>query len=190
MSASRTTGRSRVGRGLAIAAVAISTALVIVGVSIALFFNPVWVSFAQGRTDAPAFTGWTSEQVDAVTRDIVIEVWLGPGDFDQDVAGRPVFEARERSHMSDVRGVVLSFYALVLAALARAADGADHVGQLAELFDVGTVELLGQDDVKRLVVAIKGGDAMGGVGSGLLGVWTRGIYGLHVPPQHRGDQAR
>jgi len=103
---------------LAVAAVAIATALVITGTAIALFFNPVWVSFAQGRTDAAAYAGWTSEQVDAVTRDIVIEVWLGPGTFEQEVAGGPVFEARERAHMADVRRVVLSFYALVLAGAA------------------------------------------------------------------------
>jgi len=53
-----------------------------------------------------------------VTRDIVLEVWFGPGTFVQEVAGGPVFDERERSHMADVRGVVLVFYALVLAALA------------------------------------------------------------------------
>jgi integral membrane protein (TIGR01906 family) len=117
VSATEAGGRSGVGRRLAIAAVAIATALVITGAAIALFFNPVWVSFAQGRADAAAYTGWTPEQVDAVTRDIVLEVWFGPGTFDQEVDGVPVFEARERSHMADVRSVVLSFYAVVLAAL-------------------------------------------------------------------------
>jgi integral membrane protein (TIGR01906 family) len=99
-------------------AVAVATALVITGASVALFFNPAWVSFAQGRANAAAFTGWTPEQVDTVTRDIVLEVWFGPGTFVQEVAGGPVFDERERSHMADVRGVVLVFYALVLAALA------------------------------------------------------------------------
>jgi integral membrane protein (TIGR01906 family) len=117
VSAAGSGSRSRVGRRLATAAVAIATALVITGVAIALFFNPVWVSFAQGRADAAAYTGWTPEQVDAVTRDIVMEIWLGPGSFGQEVAGQPVFDERERSHMADVRSVVLSFYAVVLAAL-------------------------------------------------------------------------
>jgi integral membrane protein (TIGR01906 family) len=117
VSAAEVEGRPGIGRRVAILAVALATALVITGTAIALFFNPVWVSFAQGRTDAPALTGWTAEQVDAVTRDIVLEVWLGPGSFEQEVAGQPVFVARERSHMADVRRVVLSFYALVLAAL-------------------------------------------------------------------------
>lgn len=76
----------------------------------------------------------------------------------------------------------------VVAALPRAADGADHVGELAELFDVGAVELLGQDDVKRPVVAVEGGDAMGGVGSGngRLGRGTRGVDGLHGSPSALG----
>jgi integral membrane protein (TIGR01906 family) len=100
----------RLRRGLATGAVAVATILV--------FFNPAWVSFAQGRSDAAAWTGWTTEQVDAVTREIVLEVWLGPGTFEQEVAGEPVFDDRERSHMADVRQLVLSFYALVLLAAA------------------------------------------------------------------------
>lgn len=103
-------------RGLARGAVAVATALVIVGVAIALFFNPLWVGFAQGRADAAAWTGWTPGQVDAVTRDIVVEVWMGPGTFAQEVDGEPVFTAAERSHMADVRQLVLAFYAVVVAA--------------------------------------------------------------------------
>jgi integral membrane protein (TIGR01906 family) len=107
-------GPARVARLLAGIAVGLATALVIVGVTIALFFNPAWVSVAQGRADAAAYTGWTAEEVDAVTRDIVVEVWFGPGTFEQEVAGEPVFTERERAHMADVRGVVLTFYAFVL----------------------------------------------------------------------------
>jgi len=118
VSATGAEGRTGLGRRLAVLAVAVATALVITGASVALFFNPAWVSFAQGRANAAAFTGWTPEQVDTVTRDIVLEVWFGPGTFVQEVAGGPVFDERERSHMADVRGVVLVFYALVLAALA------------------------------------------------------------------------
>jgi integral membrane protein (TIGR01906 family) len=111
--------RPEIGRRVASVMVAVATAVVITGASIALFFNPLWVSFEQGRANAAAYTGWTPGQVDAVTRDIVMEVWLGPGTFTQEVAGEPVFAARERSHMADVRGIVLAFYAFV--ALAAAA---------------------------------------------------------------------
>ncbi len=107
-------GPSIPGRSLAGVAVALSTALVVVGVAVAVFFNPVWVSFAQARADAAAWTGWAAEEVDGVTRDVVLEVWLGPGTFEQAVAGKPVFDERERSHMADVRRVVLAFYGIVL----------------------------------------------------------------------------
>ena len=69
MSGTGAPGRTTPGRRLAGIAVAVATALVIAGVAIALFFNPIWVSFAQGRADAAAWTGWTAQQVDAVTRD-------------------------------------------------------------------------------------------------------------------------
>jgi integral membrane protein (TIGR01906 family) len=108
----------RLRRGVASGVVAVATILAVVGLTIALFFNPAWVSFAQGRSDAAAWTGWSPEQVDVVTRAIVLEVWLGPGTFEQEVAGEPVFNDRERSHMSDVRQLVLSFYAVVLLAVA------------------------------------------------------------------------
>jgi integral membrane protein (TIGR01906 family) len=110
--------RTSIGRRLTTAAIAVATALVITGATIALFFNPVWVSFAQGRANAAAYTGWTPAQVAAVTRAVVLEVWLGPGEFAQEVAGEPVFDARERAHMADVRRVVLAFYVVVLAAVA------------------------------------------------------------------------
>ena len=143
--APRTTARHR----LAGAAVAIATALVITGIAIALFFNPAWVSFAQGRANAAAFTGWTAAQVDAATGDIVREVWLGPGTFEQEVAGRPVFEDRERSHMADVRGIVMAFYGVVIGGAALlllvgvASRGAPWfwraVGTGAKLLAVGTI---------------------------------------------------
>jgi integral membrane protein (TIGR01906 family) len=141
--------RSRPGRLVAAAAVAVATALAIAGITIALFFNPAWVSFAQARADAAAWTGWTAEQVDEVTREIVLEVWLGPGTFEQEVAGEPVFDERERAHMADVRRVVLSFYAFVLlgAGVLLVAGLASRgspwfwraVGSGAKLLAVGTV---------------------------------------------------
>jgi len=117
VSATGSEGATGLAGRLAGGVVAVATALVITGASIALFFNPAWVSFAQARANAAAYTGWTPRQVDTVTREIVLEVWLGPGTFEQTVAGEPVFVERERSHMADVRAIVLAFYAVVLAAL-------------------------------------------------------------------------
>ncbi len=131
------------------AAVAAATALVIVWVAIAVFFNPAWVSFAQGRANAAAYTGWTPAQVDTVTPGIVLEVWFGPGTFEQAVDGMPVFVERERAHMADVRRVVVSFTVLsalglvVLLAIGLGSRGAPWfwraVATGAKLLGVGTV---------------------------------------------------
>jgi integral membrane protein (TIGR01906 family) len=98
--------------------VAISTILVIVAVAIAIFLNPLWVGFEQDRTGAAALTGFTSDQVHAVTGGILHDLVIGPPAFDQVVDGTPVLNARERSHMTDVRGVFIAFGGLaVLGAL-------------------------------------------------------------------------
>jgi integral membrane protein (TIGR01906 family) len=116
VSAGGSAGRSGLGRRLAGVGVALATALVITGVAIALFFNPAWVSFAQGRANAAAYTGWTAEQVDAVTRDIVLESGSDRGP--SATGRRPAVFDGERSHMVDVRGVLMMFYTVVAAALA------------------------------------------------------------------------
>jgi len=149
MSGTGSDGRPGIGSRLAGVLVAVATALVITGASIALFFNPAWVSFAQGRANAAAYTGWTPAEVDAVTRDVVLEVWFGPGTFGQQVAGQAVFNERERAHMVDVRGVVLAFSALVAAALA--------------VLLVGVVAARGSGWFRRAVALGAGGLAIGAV---------------------------
>ncbi len=110
--------------GLRAALVGFATAVSLVGLAVALFFNPVWVGFEQDRTQANLWTGYTPEQVHAVTNDILREVYLGPGTFLQQVDGVAVFEPRERSHMADVRGVAVLFFGLALAcALVLLASG-------------------------------------------------------------------
>ena len=81
-----------------------------------MFFNPVWVSFEQGRTRADLWTGYTPAVVRTVTDSVLAEVYLGPGTFTQSVDGTPVFNDRERAHMANVHGVVVAFFLLVLAA--------------------------------------------------------------------------
>ncbi len=90
-----------------------ATILTLVGIAIGLFFNPVWVSFEQGRTRADLWTGYTPETVRTVTDSVLAEVYLGPGTFAQSVDGTPVFNERERAHMANVRGVVVVFFGLV-----------------------------------------------------------------------------
>jgi integral membrane protein (TIGR01906 family) len=105
-------------RSLVLSAVAgVAAVLVVLGAAIALFFNPVWVAFEQGRSAADLWTGWDAATVRAVTDAVVMEVFLGPGTFAQTVGGIPVFTAAEAGHMADVRRVVLAFGVVVLAAL-------------------------------------------------------------------------
>lgn len=98
--------------------IGLATMLTLVGIAIGLFFNPVWVAFEQGRTHADLWTGYSPQALRTVTDSVLGEVYLGPGTFAQAVDGAPVFSARERSHMADVRGIVVGFFALVLAAAA------------------------------------------------------------------------
>jgi integral membrane protein (TIGR01906 family) len=109
----------------------IAAALVIVALAILPFLNPVWVSFAQGRAQAEAWTGFTTAQLAAVTNPILRDLVVGPPVFDVTLDGAPVLKDAERDHMRDVRGVFFGFFvvaavaAVVLAALFVAARGRD-----------------------------------------------------------------
>lgn len=106
-------------RSLLAVLVSIATVLVIVGLVLAIFFNPIWINFEQERTGVPALTGFTSDEVRAAMGSILRDVILGPPTFAVEVRGQPVLDAAERSHMVDVYGVMRAFMAVVgLAALA------------------------------------------------------------------------
>ena len=94
----------------------ISAALVIVALAILPFLNPVWVSFAQERAQAEAWTGFTTEELAAVTNPILLDLVLGPPDFDVTLDGAAVLNDNERGHMRDVRGVFFGFFAAAVAA--------------------------------------------------------------------------
>lgn len=98
--------------------VAAATVVVIAGVSVVPFLNPIWVGFEQDRSGAAASTGFSPEQVHAVTGDILHDLIVGPPDFAQAVSGTAVFSDRERAHLVDVRAVFIAFGAVaVLGAL-------------------------------------------------------------------------
>lgn len=103
------------GARLLVVVIALATIVVLVAVAIALFFNPAWVAFEQERARSDLWTGWTQAEVRGVTDAVVVEVYLGPGTFEQAVHGQPVFDPRERGHMADVRTVWLGFLALAAA---------------------------------------------------------------------------
>ena len=82
----------------------LATAIVIVAIAILPFLTPQWVAFEQGRAQATAWTGYTTQELRAATDAILSDLVLGGG-FDVQVNGQPVLEAREQAHMSDVRTV-------------------------------------------------------------------------------------
>jgi integral membrane protein (TIGR01906 family) len=90
--------------------IAVATGLTILALTIPLFLNPIWVGFEQGRAQATAWTGFTETDLKAATDAILADLVFGPPDFDVEIAGTPVLEARERAHMRDVRDVFAAFF--------------------------------------------------------------------------------
>jgi integral membrane protein (TIGR01906 family) len=112
-------------RILTTAVVAVATPIVVLGLGVAVFLNPIWVSFEQGRSGAPALTGYSRPELDRVTGTLLHDLVVGPPRFDVvDDSGRPVLGEREASHLRDVRGVFAGaavVFAVALAVLAIAA---------------------------------------------------------------------
>jgi integral membrane protein (TIGR01906 family) len=93
--------------------VAVATILLIIGIGVAALFNPLFVSFEQGRAGSTAWTGYTQDELRTATEAILGNLYLG-GDFAVTVRGEPVLDPREQAHMRDVRGVFAGFFAAVL----------------------------------------------------------------------------
>lgn len=117
---------ARVNR-LAAIVIGLATAIVIVTVVILPFLTPGWIAFEQGRAQAEAWTGYTTEELRTATDSIVGDLMFG-GDYAVTIAGQPVLDPRERSHMVDVRTVFRGLWILatvsvvVLVVAARRAD--------------------------------------------------------------------
>jgi len=111
--------------------VAVATPCVIIGASVLLFLNPIWVGFEQDRSGASQWTGYTPAQVNQVTGSILSDLVFGPPNFDVRAQGQtePVLDARERGHMADVRtvmgmlGGLAALMAIVLLAVGVASRG-------------------------------------------------------------------
>jgi integral membrane protein (TIGR01906 family) len=142
--------------------IAIGTALTILALTIPAFLTPAWVSFEQGRAQATAWTGFSEVELRTATESILADLVIGPPDFEVEVAGAPVLDERERSHMRDVRGVFIGFFALsaiagvsaiVLAARRRGGDRtntwratrAGAVGLIVALVAAGAVAFVAFD---------------------------------------------
>ncbi|MFL5686980.1 MAG: TIGR01906 family membrane protein [Chloroflexota bacterium] len=96
--------------------IGLATALAILAVTIPFFLNPAWVGFEQGRAQATAWTGFSEADLTTATNAILSDLIVGPPDFDVSVDGASVLNDRERSHMRDVRGVFMGFFALAIVA--------------------------------------------------------------------------
>jgi integral membrane protein (TIGR01906 family) len=95
---------------------AIATPCVIIGAAVLFFLNPMWVQFEQDRSDVARISGYTPAQVHDVTGSILSDLVFGPPNFAATVNGVAVLEPRERSHMVDVRTVLMSLGLVALAA--------------------------------------------------------------------------
>jgi len=106
----------------------LATAVVIVTLAVLAFMTPQWVAFEQGRANATAWTGYSTEELRVATVAILADLVFGPPDFDVEVRGEPVLVERERGHMRDVRSVFVGLWVLaavsvvVLAAAALRGD--------------------------------------------------------------------
>jgi integral membrane protein (TIGR01906 family) len=115
--------------GLAALVVGVASVPVVLALAILPFLNPVWVGFAQERAQAAAWTGFAPMDLHTVTDALLVDLVLGPPDFDVTLAGQPVLNEAERGHMRDVRTVFLGLYlaaavgALVLVAAFGLARG-------------------------------------------------------------------
>ncbi len=98
--------------------VAVATIVLLVALALLPFLNPIWVGFGQERAEADAWTGWTMATVHEVTDSVLVDLILGPPDFDQVVDGEPVFNEREVGHLQDVRAVLIAFAVAVAVAAA------------------------------------------------------------------------
>ncbi len=105
---------------------AVATALVLLGGSIAPFLAPPVVRFEQDRTGVQERTGFDAAGLDHVTASLLGDLVLWRGDFGVQMLTpqvREVLSPAERGHMRDVRSVFTGFWILVLAGVAVLAVG-------------------------------------------------------------------
>ena len=95
---------------------AVATAVIIVTLAILPFLSPQWVAFEQGRAQAEAWTGFTTEQLRSATDSILADLVVG-GDFAVRVDATPVLNEREQAHMVDVRTVFRGLWLLAVASV-------------------------------------------------------------------------
>jgi integral membrane protein (TIGR01906 family) len=109
-------GRRVVG-AIAAAVVGLATAFTILGLSVLVLFNPIWVSSEQQRVESGTLTGYGPDELRFVTTSILLDMIVGPPDFDVQVGGTPVLNEREVAHLRDVRTAFVIFGVVALVSL-------------------------------------------------------------------------
>jgi integral membrane protein (TIGR01906 family) len=97
--------------------IGVAAAVVIITASVLPFLTPQWIAFEQGRANATAWTGYTTEELGATTDAILFDLVFGPPGFDVEVNGEAVLVERERGHMRDVRTVFTGLWLLAGASI-------------------------------------------------------------------------
>jgi integral membrane protein (TIGR01906 family) len=97
--------------------IGVATAIVIIAVAMLPFLTPQWIAFEQERSQASAWTGFTTDQLRTATDAILADLVIG-GDFTVQIDGRPVLNEREQAHMADVRTVFRGLWVLAIVSVA------------------------------------------------------------------------
>ena len=100
-------------RRIAAILIGLATGIVIVAVAILPFMTPQWIAFEQERSQAAAWTGYTTDQLRTATDAILADLVIG-GDFTVQIDGRPGLNDREQAHMADVRTVFRGLWVLAI----------------------------------------------------------------------------
>src|SRR5260221_3412492 len=96
---------------------ALATGIVVVTLAILPFLTPQWVALEQERSNASAWTGYTTQELGEASGAILSDLVVGPPTFDGEVRGAQVLDARERGHMRDVRTVFVGLWILAAASV-------------------------------------------------------------------------
>jgi len=95
----------------------LATAVVILGVTVVLLFNPIFVNAGLRQAGSAAILGMTQAQTESVSDRTLGEMLLGPGDFAFPVepGGPRFYDQSEAAHLRDARLVLWLFLAVALA---------------------------------------------------------------------------